>query len=204
MLIEILEISSRLQSHRHHKSNSKSITIWIFSGIQKESHTDLFLVFSPLSDSKNSMSQWGFDGDPVLPEPPPPSLTPPQHFYGSTSPQRFTQTSAKGELAALHSLGLAESNSTGCPALWSVHRRSSDVNHVRVHSLLHISLTPTRPLLASFPRCLKPVACCTLVSEILEKKRKHLYLRSPSYFKKDLTEKRCLKMQRKEGEHFWS
>lgn len=88
--------------------------------------------------------------------------------HRNVSPRRVW----KGELAALHSLGLAENNSTGCPALRSVHRRSSDVNHVRVHSLLHISLTPTRPLLASFPRCLKLVACCTLVPEMLEKKKK--------------------------------
>lgn len=34
-----------------------------------------------------------------------------------------------GEAAALQSSGFAENNSTGCPALQSMHRRSSDVNH---------------------------------------------------------------------------
>ncbi|KAL7387035.1 hypothetical protein ABVT39_017393 [Epinephelus coioides] len=57
---------------------------------------------------------------------------------------------------------------TGCPALQSMHRRSSDVNrsaaHTHTHThcvhprLLHIPPTPPQPLLASFPRCLNPLA----------------------------------------------
>ena len=50
--------------------------------------------------------------------------------------------------AALHSSSLSENNSTGCPALRSMHRRSSDVNHpaTHKHTALIFSFTFLPPL----------------------------------------------------------
>lgn len=108
---------------------------------------------------------WG--SSPALPPP----HAAPQHFHGSASlPTSHRDEGREGEVAALHSSGIAENNSTGCPALQSMDRRSSDVSHpgTHTHTALTLSstflLTLTQPLLASFPRCFSPLACCTLES----------------------------------------
>lgn len=104
---------------------------------------------------------------------PPPSLFLPRLSLRSL--QHFAERSEMREAAALHSSGLTENNSTGCPALRSMHRRSSDVSppgththpHTQAHTHTHthcvhplflIPPTPTRPLLASFPRCFSSLA----------------------------------------------
>lgn len=73
-----------------------------------------------------------------LRSPPPPLFLP---RISLRSLQRFAERSEMREAAALHSSGLTENNSTGCPALRSMHRRSSDVSPPRTHTRTH----PLRP-----------------------------------------------------------
>lgn len=89
---DVLEITvSQTQSSKNF--------ILTFTGIRKESQTDLFLVFPPfkwLNELDAPGRFWWRSCPSVLLEPPPPSLTPPQHSCGSVS--LISPRWARGEL----------------------------------------------------------------------------------------------------------
>lgn len=68
----------------------------------------------------------------------------------------FAETSEEEEASALHSSSLGESKSAGCPALQSMHRRSSDVKHGQ-HTCIQNTHSHTVLTLSFFPptvRCI--------------------------------------------------